>query len=78
MLEPYSQDGLRGPRDVSFHPTPGSQLGDFSEGRTFGSGPDEAWVANAHNHSISIVTAVGASEVDVLTRRDRGWYVWLE
>lgn len=70
-------DGLSGPRDVAFAPTPGLQLGAFAEGRAFETGPDEAWVANAYGHSVSIVTAVGASTPSVLTRRDRGWYHYM-
>ena len=55
----------------------GDAYGAFAEGRAFETGPDEAWVANAYGHSVSIVTAVGASTPSVLTRRDRGWYHYM-
>jgi hypothetical protein len=67
---------LNEPRDVAFHPTPGLHLGHYSEGRVFptNDGSEEAWVVNAGNHSVSIVTHVGTKKQSTLSRRDRGYY----
>ncbi|CAB9512318.1 expressed unknown protein [Seminavis robusta] len=70
--------GFDGARDVAFHPTPGLHLGHYSEGRSFH--PDqgeEAWVLNAHNHSVSIVTSLGTPVQSTISRRDRGYYHYM-
>ena len=55
-------EGFAGARDVAFTPTPGAHLGTFAEGRSFSTAGEEAWVVSAHNHSVSIVSAVGTAD----------------
>ena len=70
--------GLRSPRDLAFHPTPGVHLGVASEGRTFNPlEGEELWVANGANHSVSIVAALGTPDQTTLSRRDRGYYHYM-
>lgn len=72
-------EGFDGARDVAFHPSPGSHLGSYQEGRTFAPQVgEEAWVLNGHNHSFSIVASLGDSEHQTtLSRRDRGYYHYM-
>jgi len=73
-------EGLDGPSDVAFHPTPGLHLGKYSEGRSFPEGnlgDGEAWILNGYNHSISIVSAVGTPSQTTFSRRDRGYYHYM-
>ncbi|KAH8083430.1 hypothetical protein JL720_8314 [Aureococcus anophagefferens] len=70
------RQGLRG-RDVAFTPTPGAHLGTFAEGRSFSTAGEEAWVVNAHNHSVSIVSAVGTADATTFSRRDRGYFHYM-
>ncbi len=95
-----ASEGLSSPRAVAFSPFPGRALGNFTDslGRSFppegdDAAGDEAWVANGHDHSVSIVTGLGSSSgggsssssssssgsdnVQVLTRRDRGHYHYM-
>mmetsp|Transcript_16219 Transcript_16219/g.35289 ORF Transcript_16219/g.35289 Transcript_16219/m.35289 type:complete len:821 (+) Transcript_16219:836-3298(+) len=70
--------GFDSPRDLAFHPTPGVHLGPYSEGRTFH--PDqgeELWVANGLNHSVSIVASLGTKHQTTISRRDRGYYHYM-
>jgi len=70
--------GFDGARDVAFSPVPGQHLGTRSEGRDFhNGGGDEAWVLNALNHSVSIVSAVGTEHQTTISRRDRGYYHYM-
>merc|ERR1719484_339525 len=69
--------GFAGARDVAFTPTPGAHLGTFSEGRSFSTAGEEAWVVNAHNHSVSIVSAVGTADATTFSRRDRGYFHYM-
>lgn len=70
--------GFAGARDVSFHPTPGYHLGSYSEGRTFQpTQGEEAWVLNAHNHSVSIVASLGTPFQTTISRTDRGYYHYM-
>ncbi|KAL7541023.1 hypothetical protein ACHAXR_010569 [Thalassiosira sp. AJA248-18] len=69
---------LDSPRDLAFHPSPGVHLGSYSEGRVFH--PDEGeelWVANGNNHSISIIASVGTEYQTTISRRDRGYYHYM-
>jgi len=68
---------LQAPRDVDFHPTPGLHLGEYSEGREFSHGDEEAWIVNRANHSISIVVDVGGDDQTTISRRDRGYYHYM-
>jgi len=71
---------FKDPRDIAFHPTPGYHLGKYSEGRKFSTenlGDGEAWVLNGHNHSVSIVSAVGSKSQTTLSRRDRGYFHYM-
>lgn len=84
MGEAYSietiVEGFSKPRDVAFHPSPGLHLSAYSEGRSFPEGNlghGEAWVLNGGNHSVSIVSAMGASGQTTLSRRDRGYYHYM-
>eukprot|EP00587_Corethron_hystrix_P001076 CAMPEP_0113313180 /NCGR_PEP_ID=MMETSP0010_2-20120614/9704_1 /TAXON_ID=216773 ORGANISM="Corethron hystrix, Strain 308" /NCGR_SAMPLE_ID=MMETSP0010_2 /ASSEMBLY_ACC=CAM_ASM_000155 /LENGTH=962 /DNA_ID=CAMNT_0000169135 /DNA_START=422 /DNA_END=3307 /DNA_ORIENTATION=- /assembly_acc=CAM_ASM_000155 len=73
-------EGLDGPSDVAFHPTPGYHLGTYAEGRSFPEGnlgDGEAWVLNGYNHSISIVSALGTPSQTTFSRRDRGYYHYM-
>mmetsp|Transcript_20971 Transcript_20971/g.45468 ORF Transcript_20971/g.45468 Transcript_20971/m.45468 type:complete len:1024 (-) Transcript_20971:39-3110(-) len=66
------------PRDLAFHPTPGIHLGPYSEGRTFH--PDqgeELWVVNGFNHSVSIIASLGTEYQTTISRRDRGYYHYM-
>lgn len=69
--------GFAGARDVAFHPSPGSHLGSFSEGRSFTTAGEEAWVVNSRNHSISIVSGVGTDDATTFSRRDRGYFHYM-
>ena len=66
--------GFNKPMSVAFHPQPGLHLGMRSEGRDFSILGGEAWVGNAGNHSITIVTGIGAQQTATISRRDRGYY----
>ena len=70
-------EGFAGARDVAFTPTPGAHLGTFAEGRSFSTAGEEAWVVNAHNHSVSIVSAVGTADATTFSRRDRGYFHYM-
>mmetsp|Transcript_19161 Transcript_19161/g.39660 ORF Transcript_19161/g.39660 Transcript_19161/m.39660 type:complete len:649 (+) Transcript_19161:206-2152(+) len=70
--------GLDSPRDLAFHPTPGIHLGNYSEGRTFHpTKGEELWVVNGNNHSISIVASLGTEYQTTISRRDRGYYHYM-
>ena len=60
--------------DVAFHPAPGTHLTSFSESRSFPTTGLEAWVANAGNHSLSIIPGITTSQTTTISRRDRGYY----
>eukprot|EP00579_Thalassiosira_antarctica_P010657 CAMPEP_0201910854 /NCGR_PEP_ID=MMETSP0903-20130614/2060_1 /ASSEMBLY_ACC=CAM_ASM_000552 /TAXON_ID=420261 /ORGANISM="Thalassiosira antarctica, Strain CCMP982" /LENGTH=1038 /DNA_ID=CAMNT_0048445531 /DNA_START=117 /DNA_END=3233 /DNA_ORIENTATION=- len=69
---------LNSPRDLAFHPTPGIHLGSYSEGRTFHPNEgEELWVANGYNHSISIIASLGTEYQTTISRRDRGYYHYM-
>ena len=69
---------LDSPRDLAFHPTPGIHLGSYSEGRTFHPNHgEELWVANGNNHSISIIASLGTEYQTSISRRDRGYYHYM-
>ena len=70
-------EGFAGARDVAFSPRPGVHLGSFAEGRSFPTDGLEAWVVNAHNHSVSIVVGVGTNATTTLSRRDRGFFHYM-
>ena len=70
-------EGFAGARDVAFTPTPGAHLGTFAEGRSFSTAGEEAWVVNAFNHSVSIVSAVGTNDETTFSRRDRGYFHYM-
>eukprot|EP00986_Skeletonema_menzelii_P002371 scaffold647_cov150-Skeletonema_menzelii.AAC.18 len=70
--------GLDSPRDLAFHPTPGLHLGKRSEGRDFN--PDEGeelWVVNGNSHDVTIVASVGTKFQQTISRRDRGYYHYM-
>ena len=69
---------LRGPRAVAFSPRPGAHLGSYASGRGFPVDGDEAWVANALGHSLTVIPGLGgADEGASLERTDRGFYHYL-
>ncbi len=70
--------GLDSPRDLAFHPTPGIHLGNYSEGRTFHpTEGEELWVVNGNNHSVSIIASLGTEYQTTISRRDRGYYHYM-
>ena len=70
---PIQKGALHGPRDIAFSPMPGVHLGKYSSGRSFPIDGDEAWVANAFGHSLSVVPGLGGeNEGAALERTDRG------
>lgn len=69
---------LDSPRDLAFHPTPGIHLGAYSEGRTFYPNEgEELWIANGNNHSVSIIASLGSQYQTTISRRDRGYYHYM-
>jgi len=69
---------LDSPRDLAFHPTPGVHLGSVSEGRSFHPEQgEELWVANGFNHSVSIIASLGTEDQTTMSRRDRGYYHYM-
>ena len=87
---------LAHPRGLAFSPLPGRHLGSFvdASGRGYpeeGSvaAGDEAWVADGHNHAVTIVTGLGTGAgastegrpdngtAGALRRLDRGWYHYM-
>mmetsp|Transcript_18058 Transcript_18058/g.36018 ORF Transcript_18058/g.36018 Transcript_18058/m.36018 type:complete len:1288 (+) Transcript_18058:253-4116(+) len=70
--------GFDDPRDVAFHPAPGTHLGAYSEGREYPADKgEEAWVLNGGNHSVSIVAGMGTKGQTTMSRRDRGYYHYM-
>jgi len=69
--------GFNSPRDVAFHPSPGLHLGTYSEGRSFSTTGEEAWVVNGANHSVSIVASLGTEHQTTISRQDRGYYHYM-
>lgn len=75
---PIAGAALRGPRDVAFSPRPGVHLGGYASGRAFPTDGDEAWVANALGHALTVVPGLGSpGEGAALERSDRGFYHYL-
>jgi len=72
-----SEEGLSSPRDLAFSPFPGRHLGTFSEGRSFPTSGLEAWVANGHGHSVTILPGISTGNMSSLTRYDRGWFHYM-
>lgn len=71
-------DDLDSPRDLAFHPTPGVHLGSYSEGRIFNPAEgEELWVVNGNNHSVSIIASLGTEYQTTISRRDRGYYHYM-
>ena len=75
-----AEHGLSGPRGFDFHPAPGTQLGESSEGRSFVTDGQEIWAVNGYQHDVTIITGVESAAghpVATLNRADRGYYHYM-
>jgi len=70
-------ENLSHPWDVAFHPRPGSHLKTLSEARSFSTEGLEAWVANAGNHTLTIVSGIDTEHMTTISRRDRGYFHYM-
>ena len=74
----HSTYGTPSMKTTGSHARSISALGSYASGRGFPVDGDEAWVANALGHSLTVIPGLGgADEGASLERTDRGFYHYL-